>query len=254
MGLITETPFEIYKTFVIEEKYGFNKTTVATFVKDFFISVGLGFIFVPLISFLAVQIINWAGESFFIYVWAFGVVTIVILMLIWPNFIAPLFNKFEILGDKKITEETSEEEKSKIVKEKDLREKIEKIAKEVNFPISEIYTMDGSKRSAHSQAYFFGIFKKKRIVIYDTLIDQSTNLETEAVVFHEIGHWFHSHNIQLLGATFLQFALIAYTMQIIINKNSVYHAFGLEKKEIYMGITLCFFIINPVSFLANFIR
>ena len=115
------------------------------------------------VMFGLVKIVGFSGERMPIYCSVFLTTVILLLMLIWPNFIAPLYNKFETLGE------------NKEAKEVDLRDKVEAIAKRAQFPVSEVYKMDGSKRSAHSQAYFFGIFKKKRIVIYDTLINQLEN-------------------------------------------------------------------------------
>jgi len=106
--------------------------------------------------------------------------------------------------------EAEKRHKELMIKEKDLRIRVEKISKKINFPITEILKCDGSTRSHHSNAYFFGIFKKKRIVIFDTLIEQCTNDETEAVVFHELGHWYHSHNVLMLAMTFVQFYIISW--------------------------------------------
>ena len=231
-----EVPFGYYRNFVLEEKYGFNKMTLGTFVADKIKVNLLGLVFTPLIYRGAIWIIENGGENFFWYLTVFGSSLLVVFMLIWPNFISPLFNKFDPLG----TSEDSTE------KEKDLRAKVETIAGEIQFPIHEIYKMDGSKRSDHSQAFFFGIFKKKRIVIFDTLIDQCTNEETTAVVYHELGHWYFSHNVHMIFMSFAQFFILSYWINLFIFKDKVYQDFNFPK-DTFLGFNLTLFSITPVS-------
>lgn len=130
---------------------------------------------------------------------------------------------------------------------------MEKISQKINFPITEIFKCDGSTRSHHSNAYFFGIFKKKRIVIFDTLIEQCTNDETEAIVFHELGHWYHSHNVVLLVLTFVQFYAISWWVGLVLGpkKNDVFSSFGYENGDSFLGFNIAIFTISPVSYLPN---
>lgn len=236
-------PFSLYSDFKIEAKYGFNKKTVGTFISDLLKSTVLTLILEAPIYTAIMYIIRKGGENFFLYLWIFGNLLIVLFMVIWPNFIAPLYNKFVPLGN---NEEANE-------KEKDLRARVEKIAKDIKFPLSEIFKMDGSKRSHHSQAYFFGILTQKRIVLYDTLIDQCENSETEAVIFHELGHWYFSHNIHMLLMTFGQFFLLSYWINLIIFKDKIYQDFGM-KKDMFLGLGLAMFSIGPViNYLLIFI-
>jgi STE24 endopeptidase len=139
-------------------------------------------------------------------------------------------------------------------KEKDLRSRVEKISNKVGFPITEILKCDGSKRSNHSNAYFFGIFKKKRIVIFDTLIEQCSNDETEAVVFHELGHWYYSHNVVMLCLTFVQFYVISWWVGLVLGpkKEQVFASFGYENGDSFIGFNLAIFTIAPVRFTSNF--
>lgn len=236
IGNLLRLPFSAYLTFGIEAKYGFNKTTIGTFVGDILKSSVLGLLFEAPIYRGMIWIIENGGKNFFWYLWLFGNSLIILFMIIWPNFIAPLYNKFEPLGE---NEEADE-------KEKDLRRRVEKIAADIKFPLSEIYKMDGSKRSHHSQAYFFGIFNKKRIVVYDTLIDQSENSETEAVIFHELGHWYHSHNVHMLLMTFAQFFAVSFWVNLLIFKDGIYTDFKMNK-ELFLGLNLTIFTIEPVS-------
>jgi len=236
LGLILDVPFEIYKTFVIEEKYGFNKTTPKTFILDTFKSWMLTLIFAPAIYWGAVWIIQVGGQYLFYYLTIFGVFLIIFMMMIWPSYIAPLFNKFVKLG------EGDEAPERDIV----LRKKIIKIADEIKFPVNEIYKVDGSKRSAHSNAYFFGIFKKKRIVIYDTLINQCNDEEIEAILYHELGHWFFSHNVHMLLMSIGQFILIAFWINLFIFNKKVYTEFGLDSNDYFQGLSLTMFTVGPV--------
>lgn len=178
---VLNLPIAYYSTFVLEEKFGFNKQTVKLWVMDMIKSqalmVGLG---APLLSgFLA--IIQKTGNNFFYYLWLFGVAVQIFGMTIYPIAILPLFNKLSPLQEGK------------------LKVGVEALAKKLQFPLKELYVIDGSKRSAHSNAYFFGLPWKKHIVIYDTLIEKSETEEIVAVLGHELGHWAMSHTTKLMA-------------------------------------------------------
>jgi len=237
--LIVSLPFAYYMQFVIEERYGFNKMTIKTFVKDTVISFFLQLAIISILMWGLVCIVEFGGPLMPIYCSIFIAILIVVMMLIWPNFIAPLFNKFEPLGQNQDS------------KELDLRSRVENIAKKAHFPVTEIYKMDGSKRSAHSQAYFFGIFKKKRIVIYDTLINQLENQQTEAVLCHEIGHWFHSHNVQMMAAAMVSVQGLVWTMAYFIYDINFYRSFDIPKVDYFLGIQLSMLMFTMISSLIN---
>lgn len=174
-------PTSIYNTFVLEEKFGFNKQTPGLFITDLLkgqaLMVVLG---APVLSaFLA--IVQKTGNSFFYYLWLFGVFMQVFTITIYPIVILPLFNKLSPL------------------EEGDLKKGVEALAVRLKFPLKELYVIDGSKRSAHSNAYFYGLPWKKHIVIYDTLIEKSETEEVVAVLSHELGHWSLSHTTKLFG-------------------------------------------------------
>ena len=174
-------PISYYSTFVLEEKFGFNKQTVNLWIADTLkgqaLMVALG---APLLSgFLA--IIQKTGNSFFYYLWLFSIGVQVCGITIYPILILPLFNKLSPL------------------KEGPLKTGVEGLAKRLNFPLKELYVIDGSKRSAHSNAYFYGLPWKKHIVIYDTLIEKSETEEVVAVLSHELGHWSLGHTTKLFG-------------------------------------------------------
>ena len=174
-------PISYYSTFVVEEKFGFNKQTTKLWITDIIKGQALMVVFgVPLLSaFLA--IVQKTGNGFFYYLWLFGIGVQVFAITIYPIAILPLFNKLSPL------------------EEGGLKTGVEGLAKRLGFPLKELYVIDGSKRSAHSNAYFYGLPWKKHIVIYDTLIEKSETEEVVAVLSHELGHWSLSHTTKLFG-------------------------------------------------------
>ena len=174
-------PTSYYSTFVLEEKFGFNKQTLKLWFMDMTKGQALMVVFgAPLLSgFLA--IIQKTGNSFFYYLFLFSVAVQVSAITIYPILILPLFNKLSPL------------------QEGPLKMGVEGLAKRLEFPLKELYVIDGSKRSAHSNAYFYGLPWKKHIVIYDTLIEKSETEEVVAVLSHELGHWSLSHTTKLFG-------------------------------------------------------
>ena len=180
---VLAVPTSLFENFVLEEKFGFNKLTIRTFVADFFKGQALVIcIGAPVIGAI-LAIIDWAGNDFYIYVWAFNIALQLFMITIHPIVILPLFNKLSPLEDGP------------------LKEKVEALSRRLQFPLTNLFVIDGSKRSAHSNAYFFGLPWKKHIVIYDTLIEKSETAEIEAVLGHELGHWSLSHTIKLFGVS-----------------------------------------------------
>lgn len=186
---ILSLPTSIYSTFVLEEKFGFNKQTPKLFVMDILKGQMLSFILAPpiLAGFLA--IVQKTGNKFFYYLWLFGAGLQVFMITVYPIAILPLFNKLSPLEPG------------------DLKTGVEGLAKRLDFPLHELYVIDGSKRSAHSNAYFFGMPWKKHIVIYDTLIEKSKTEEVVAVLAHELGHWSLGHTTRLFGISQVGFSL-----------------------------------------------
>lgn len=178
---ILSLPVSIYSTFVLEEKFGFNKQTPKLFITDIIKSQLLGFVLAPPILAGFLSIVQRTGNSFFYYLWLFGAGLQVFMITVYPIAILPLFNKLSPLEPGQ------------------LKDGVEGLAKRLNFPLSELYVIDGSKRSAHSNAYFFGLPWKKHIVIYDTLIEKSESEEVVAVLAHELGHWSLGHTTKLFG-------------------------------------------------------
>jgi len=162
-SLVIGIPFSVYSVFVLEERHGFNKQTVPFYVKDQIKKFIIGqIIMLPLVA-AVIKIIYWGGEFFFVYLWFFVLVFTIFMMIVYPEFIAPLFDKYQPLP------------------EGELRTKIEGLAASINFPLYKLFVVEGSKRSSHSNAYFYGFFKFKRIVLFDTLLEESERekLKTE---------------------------------------------------------------------------
>ncbi|KAF9005120.1 peptidase family M48-domain-containing protein [Cyathus striatus] len=168
-------PLSVYNTFVLEERHGFNKTTPALFVADLFKGWALAFALGAPFLAAFLYIFQWAGDRFVPWI-SFQL----IMVVLYPTVIQPLFNKLSTLP------------------EGELRTRIEALAGKLHFPLKHLYEIDGSKRSSHSNAYFFGLPWSKHIVIFDTLIHQSSAPEVEAVLAHELGHWFYLHPTKML--------------------------------------------------------
>ncbi|KAL1838608.1 hypothetical protein VTJ49DRAFT_2476 [Mycothermus thermophilus] len=227
---ILSLPISIYQTFVLEEKFGFNKQTPKLFVTDILKTDLLVGILVPpiLAGFLA--IVKKTGAQFFYYLWLFVAGLQVFMITIYPIAILPLFNKLSPLEEGK------------------LKTDVETLAKKLKFPLHELYVIDGSKRSAHSNAYFFGLPWKKHIVIYDTLIDHAENDEVVAVLGHELGHWSLGHTTKLFAISQAHLFYIFSLFSVFVHNNSLYSAFGFgDQHPILIGFLLFSDILGPLD-------
>jgi STE24 endopeptidase len=210
VGTITSLPFEIYSTFQIERKHGFNKQTMGLFLTDKLKSLVLTFcIGGPFVA-LLLYIIKAGGEYFFIYVWGFMLVFSVFMMTIVPTVIMPLFNKYEPLEDGA------------------LKTKIFELAATLNYPLTKLFVMDGSKRSSHSNAFMFGFGSNKRIVLFDTLIQQVEQSEIVAILGHELGHWKLGHTLVNFAVTQFYFGSAFYVFSLTFGQKDLYAAFGFN--------------------------
>ena len=180
-GTLVDIPFSLYSIFVIEERHGFNKNTLPLFLKDTLLTVLLTMVIGSPVIAGIIYLARWGGPQYYVYVWGFMFVFQLFLMTIYPEYIAPLFNKFSPLDP---------------VTHGDLKAKIEELAARVKFPLTKLFVVDGSRRSSHSNAYMYGFGKNKRIVLFDTLLKQVTTEEIVAILGHEIGHWALWHTIQ----------------------------------------------------------
>ncbi|KMT20419.1 hypothetical protein BVRB_1g004140 [Beta vulgaris subsp. vulgaris] len=233
---ITDLPFSLYSTFVIEARHGFNKQTILLFLKDMVKSIVLAIVIGPPIVSAIIFIVQKGGPYLAIYLWGFMFVLSIVMMTLYPVLIAPLFNKFTPLP------------------EGELRTKIEELSSSLKFPLKKLFVVDGSTRSSHSNAYMYGFFNNKRIVLYDTLIQQCKNdKEVVAVIAHELGHWKLNHTmysfiaVQIL--TFLQFG--GYTL--VRNSKDLFESFGFHGTQpVLIGLIIFQHTVIPLQHLVNF--
>lgn len=237
-GILIQTPFDYYANFGIEDKHGFNKMTLHTFITDIGKSFLISYVLEIILFGIIVYLMEKLQEKFIIYAWVLIMAFALFFLVIYPTVIAPWFNKFEPLG-------------AGSEKEKVLREKLEILCKELGFPLGEVFKMDGSKRSDHSQAYFFGVLGKKKIVVYDTLLEKLETEEILAVVGHELGHWKHKHNVQMITTAFLKIGFILYLFSFFLNNDKMYFDHGFGQKHYFMGLNLFMMIYSPLEILTR---
>lgn len=240
LGLISTVlsiPVSYYSNFVIEEKFGFNKLTVKLWLTDMLkesvVAAVVGF---PILS-AFLKIIDYFGDNFMYYLSVFLFMVQIFMIIVYPKFIQPWFNKLSPL------------------EEGELKKSIEKLAADNKFPLDKLYVIDGSKRSSHSNAYFLGLpWGSKQIVIYDTLIESSTVTETTAVLGHEIGHWALSHTTKLLLINQLHIFGIFTLFAGFVNNTSLFQSFGFGlEKPILIGFLLFGDILRPVDAVVSFL-
>jgi STE24 endopeptidase len=234
---IISLPFKIYSTFVIEEKFGFNKMDSKTFcsdiVKSILISCVLGIpILAGILSFL-----EYAQTDGWLYCWIATILYMVVIQFIAPTWIMPLFNKFELLEDGK------------------LKEAILNYSKSVAFPLKNIYVMDGSKRSSKSNAFFTGFGKNKRIALFDTLLEGNENSELLSIIAHEIGHYKKKHIYIGMASSVLHMGLLFFLLSIFLKTPELFTAFFMEEISVYAGLIFFGMLFTPMElFLSLFLQ
>ncbi len=226
-------PFHIYDTFVIEERFGFNKTTPKTFIADFFKSLGLSILIGgPLLAGL-LAFFQYADSLAWLYCWLVTTIVMLFLHFIAPTWIMPLFNTFTPL------------------EEGELRNRIFDYARSVNFPLENLFVMDGSKRSTKSNAFFTGFGKHKRIAFFDTLIEKHSVAELVSILAHEIGHYKKNHILKNLTVGILHSGVMFYLLSIFISHKGLFEAFYLEQPSIYAGFIFFGMLYAPVELILS---
>ncbi|WP_321289809.1 M48 family metallopeptidase [uncultured Sunxiuqinia sp.] len=226
---ILNTPFDLYSTFVIEEKFGFNKTTAKTYILDKIKGWLLGAIIGGGLLALIIFIYLKTGQWFWIYVWIVISVFSIFMAMFYSSLIVPLFNKQTPLEDG------------------ELKQAIQNFAGKVGFKLDNIYVIDGSKRSTKANAYFTGLGSKKRIVLYDTLINDMEIPELIAVLAHEIGHYKKKHIIWSLIIGILQTGLMLFVFSLLINSPALSQALGVAKPNFHIGLIAFGILYSPLS-------
>jgi len=227
------TPFSVYDTFVIEEKFGFNKTTPKTFIFDKLKGYLIGAIIGGGLLSLIIYIYQLTTTSFWIYAWGIVSLFSVFMVLFYSNLIVPLFNKQTPLPDG------------------ELKTAIKDFSDKVGFKIDNIYVIDGSKRSTKANAYFTGLGAKKRIVLYDTLINDLTVNELVAVLAHEIGHYKKHHVIWSLLLGVLQTGIVLFIFSLFVGSPELSAALGVKTPSFHIGLIAFGILYSPLSIITG---
>jgi len=226
-------PFSIYATFVIEERFGFNKTTWKTFivdrVKGFILSMIIG---VPLLAGV-LAFFEYTGDKAWWICWIGVTLVMFIIQFVAPRWIMPLFNKFDP------------------IEEGELKNAIMDYAYSINFSLENVFVMDGSKRSSKSNAFFTGFGKNRRIVLFDTLIKEHTVTELLAVLAHEMGHYKKKHIFQTMVIGVLQMGVMFYLLSIFISYPGLFDAFFMDQKSVYAGMIFFGMLYSPIDFFVG---
>lgn len=222
-------PFSYYSTFVIEEKYGFNRTTVKTFVLDLLkgglLSIVIGGGILALLIWIYLQ----TTTNFWWMAWMVIAFFMIFMAMFYSSLLVPLFNKQTPL------------------EEGELKEEISKFAKKVDFKLDNVYVMDGSKRSSKGNAYFSGLGSKKRIVLFDTLINDLSKEEIVAVLAHEIGHYKKKHTLSGIFLSLLQTGLMFYIFSLLIANPLLSEALGAKEHGFHLGLIAFGILYSPIS-------
>ena len=226
---IINIPFSYYQTFVIEEKFGFNKTTRKTFIIDKLKQWAMTIVIGGGILALIIWFFEWAGTNFWLYTWAVITLFILFMNLFYSKIIVPLFNKQEPL------------------EAGSLKEKIEHYAANVGFDLQHIFVINGSKRSTKANAYFSGFGKEKRVTLYDTLINDLEEEEIVAVLAHEIGHYKRKHIIFNLAISILLTGLMLFLLSLFINNPELSLAIGVDRPSFHAALIGFGILYSPVS-------
>ena len=222
-------PFSCYNTFVIEEKYGFNKTTVKTFVLDKIKGYLLTLIIGGVLLFVAIYIVSLLENGFWVWLWLSLSVIMLLVNMFYADLIVPIFNKLTPL-------ETGS-----------LREKIESYTNKVGYSLKNIYIIDGSKRSSKANAFFSGLGPRKTIALYDTLVEKHTEEELVAVLAHEVGHYKKKHVFTSLFLTIFQLGLMCFLLETCLKVGEISQALGGKEMVFHLGLVAFGILYSPVG-------
>ena len=222
-------PFSCYNTFVIEEKYGFNKMTVKTFILDKIKSYLLTIILGGALLYGALILVNILENGFWLFLWLSLSILMLLINMFYADIIVPIFNKLKPLESGS------------------LREKIEQYSQKVGYSLKNIYVIDGSKRSSKANAFFSGLGPRKTIALYDTLIANHTEEELVAVLAHEVGHYKKKHIVTSLILTILQLGLMSYLLEICLKQNEISEALGGNEPVFHLGLLAFTILYSPIG-------
>ena len=228
-------PFSYYNTFVIEEKFGFNKTTKLTFFIDIIKSTLLSFFIGGILLFLALYLYENLNDGFWLWLWIGLSLLMILINMFYADLIVPIFNKLTPLDDG------------------ELRNKIEKYSKDVGYLLKNIYVIDGSKRSTKANAFFSGLGPRKTIALYDTLIEKHTENELVAVLAHEVGHFKKKHIFSGLIMSIIQIGIMSFFFELCLKLPEISIALGGLESSFHLGLVGFSIIFSPISILSGII-
>jgi STE24 endopeptidase len=232
-GTLATLPLRLYGIFVIEERFGFNRTTPKTFVLDFLKSFALGVVFgLPILA-LILLFLEGAGDWGWLACWGVVVTFTLFFSYVFPTWILPLFNRFEPL------------------EEGELRSALASYARSAGFDLEGIFIIDGSRRSSHGNAFFTGFGRNKRIAFYDTLLEKHSASELVAILAHEVGHYRRHHMTKGLVLSILHTGLHFYLLSLALVRPELYAAFGMTEASVYSGLVFFGLLFSPVDRLLS---
>jgi len=226
-------PFSVYATFVIEERFGFNKTTPRLFVMDLIKELALSLILGGLLLACVLSIFEYTGSYAWLYCWIAVTLFILVMQFVAPVWIMPLFNKFTPIGDG------------------ELKEGIMGYIKSVGYQAQGIFVIDGSKRSTKANAFFTGFGRYKRIALYDTLVDKYTVPEVVSVLAHEVGHYKKKHILQGMLISVLHIGVMLYLLSLFLDFSGLYEAFHIDQPSIYTGLLFFGLLYTPIEMVLS---
>tara|TARA_B100001758_G_scaffold40992_1_gene32153 strand:+ start:989 stop:2221 length:1233 start_codon:yes stop_codon:yes gene_type:complete len=226
-------PFSYYSTFFIEEKYGFNKTTLKTFIVDKIKGLFISSLFIIVLTSLAIVLIEYFSTGFWIWLWIGLSLFMVFLNMFYADLIVPIFNKLTPLENG------------------ELRSKIEFYSKKVGYSLKNIFVIDGSKRSTKANAFFSGLGPRKTIALYDTLIEKHTDEELVSVLAHEVGHFKKKHILVSMFLTILQLGIMCYLFELCMNMEVIASSLGSSKMNFHIGIIAFSFLYSPIGLITG---
>ena len=232
---VIRLPLSLYQTFVIEEKYGFNKTTYKLFFTDKLKEYLLTIIIGGPVLYAILYFWGSYGSIAWLYIWVFLTSFSIIMQPIYINFIAPMFNKFTPLEDG------------------ELLDRIKKYLNKVDFPVKKLEVVDGSKRSGHSNAYFTGFGKNKRIALYDTLMEQMNHDEIIAVIAHEVGHYKLKHIHMGIILSSIQTGIMLFILSLFIGNPDLFAVFKMDNLSIYASLLFFSMLYAPISMILGIV-
>jgi STE24 endopeptidase len=233
IGGIADLPFTLYDTFVLEKKYGFSTITWKIWITDFAKSLIISAILMGIVIIAFMTSISYLPQNWWFWVWVFFTLFEIILLWLYPVLIAPLFNKYEPIKDELI------------------KERITALLHKVGLKIKGIYQVDAGKRSRHTNAYFTGIGKTKRIVLYDTLLASHSPEEIVAVLAHEVGHWKKKHILKQLIFMIGISLVLLYLVYLVVGSPMLYSAFSIRHTLVYVGLFLVSLYLGVIRFFLS---